>query len=78
MLKESRQHALTGLTNEGEHGACKAALPRVAEGRLCDVRHALVEHRVGHGDDVILGTAERLHALATLGRRLVDDARDAL
>ena len=36
----------------------------------------LVDHGVGHHDHVVLGAAERLHALAGLGRALVDEPRD--
>ena len=35
-----------------------------------------VELGVGHDDDVVLGAAERLHALPVLGGRLVDVVRD--
>ena len=35
----------------------------------------LLDHGVGHHHHVVLGAAERLHALAGLGRALVDDLR---
>ena len=53
-----------------------AALARRAEGRAGEVVDDLVEVRVGHDDAVVLGAAERLHALAVRGAARVDVLRD--
>ncbi len=51
-------------------------MPGGVERRGEDAVDGGVELGVGHDDDVVLGAAERLHALPVLGGRLVDVVRD--
>ena len=70
-----RHQAIVRLADGDHHRARHAALPGRPERRPDDSRHGLVDHRVGHHDHVVLGAAQRLHALARLGGPLVDDPR---
>ena len=51
-------------------------MPGGPERRPDDPVDGLVDHRVGHHDHMVLGAAERLHALAGVRGPLVDDPRD--
>ena len=75
-LDQRGHDALVRAADRHEHGARHAALARGAEGRADDVVDRLVDHGVGHDDHVVLGAAERLHALAGARGALVDELRD--
>jgi hypothetical protein len=62
----------TGTTTGQRH----AALAGRAEGGAGEVVDHLVEVGVGHDDAVVLGAAERLHALPVRGAAAVDVLRD--
>ncbi len=62
-----------GVADRHHHRAGHAPLPGGPEGGADDPVHGLVDDRVGHDHDVILGAAQGLHALAGLGRPLVDE-----
>src|SRR5829696_796838 len=66
---------LVRLADRDHDRAGHAALARGAERRADDAVDGLVDHRVGHHDHVVLGPAQRLHALARGGGALVDDPR---
>ena len=74
--RERRHQPVVRLADRDDDRARHAALAGRAEGRADDAVDGLVDHRVGHDDHVVLGAAERLHALAGLRRALVDDLRD--
>ena len=75
-LAQRRHQPVVRLADRDHHRARHAALAGRAEGGADDAVDGLVDHGVGHHDHVVLGAAERLDALAGLGRALVDDARD--
>ncbi len=74
-LDQGRHQLLVRVADGHDDRPGHAPLPGGAERRPDDPLDGLVDHRVGHHDHVVLGATERLHALARLGRALVDDPR---
>ena len=69
------EQRIRGLAHRDGDRTGEAALAGVAERRVEDRRHRDLGVRVGHHDDVVLGTPERLDSLAAGGRLRVDMLR---
>jgi len=71
-LGQLRHQRLRAVAHQDRHRNGHAALAGRAVRRADQRIDRLLEVRVGHHDHVILGPAERLHALARLGAAPVD------